>query len=248
MNALLWVCAFGITNASHAAEPITLEIVEQSEPLPPIVAALTNAPPSDSIVLFNGNDTREFESSNGKNAPWQVVDGTLIIEPGTGDIRTKRRFGDIQLHLEYRVPIPHSGQHGQDRGNSGVFFMGLYELQILDSYGNETYVNGQAASIYKQYPPQVNASRPPGEWQTYDVVFRAPRFESKNVAPARMTVFHNGVLVHDNAEIRGPTASPGKPSYTAHEAQLPLLLQDHGHRVAFRNIWARPLDVAAHPR
>lgn len=166
----------------------------------------------------------------------------MVVVPGSGDLRTKQLFGNIQLHLEWRMPAEIQGR-GQNRGNSGVFLMGLYELQILDSYQNETYVNGQAASIYKQHPPLVNASRPPGEWQTFDVVFIAPQFSTRGnlVSPARMTVFHNGVLVHHDAGLRGATVFRGEPQYGAHTNELPLQLQDHRHVVAFRNIWVRKI-------
>jgi hypothetical protein len=160
----------------------------------------------------------------------------------SGSIRTKRGFGDCQLHVEWATPAAATGS-GQDRGNSGVFLMDLYEVQVLDSYNSKTYADGMAAAIYGQYPPLVNASRKPGEWQTYDIVFHAPRFDEdgKLVSPARMTVLHNGILVQDNEELTGPTANKARPPYKAHADKLPLSLQDHGHPVRYRNIWIREI-------
>jgi hypothetical protein len=171
-----------------------------------------------------------------------VVDGALVVTPGSGDIRTREAFGDVQLHLEFRTQTKPKGD-GQNASNSGVYLMERYELQVLDSYRNKTYVNGQAASVYKQYPPLVNASRPPGEWQSYDVVFIAPRFaaDGRVLSPARMTAFHNGVLVQHDVSLRGATVYQGQPKYEAHAAKLPLQLQDHGDAVAFRNIWIREI-------
>ncbi len=174
----------------------------------------------------------------------------IVPKPKPCDMRTKQNFGDVQLHLEWRAPSDPKGK-GQDRGNSGVFFMGLYELQILDSWENPTYVNGQAASIYKEHAPLVNVSRAPGEWQVYDAVFIAPRFsdDGKLLSPARITAFHNGVLVQHDAILTGPTPNgatfhqPTLPAYAAHPQKLPLLLQDHRHPVAFRNIWVRELAL-----
>ena len=228
--------------ATQAMAELPPEATEQWTPVPPVVSSPRDAPPSDAIALFTGANANEWESLEGQPVKWKVADGALIVEPRTGDIRTKQSFGNIQLHLEFRTPTP-ARCDGQNRGNSGVFFMGLYELQVLDSYENKTYVNGQAASVYKQYPPLVNASRPPGEWQTYDVLFFAPQFAPAGaVTPARMTVFHNGVLVQNNVALRGGTVYKGKPSYTPHESKLPLVLQDHGNAVAFRNIWVRPIS------
>jgi hypothetical protein len=153
-----------------------------------------------------------------------------------------RAFGDVQLHIEWATPSPARGS-GQARGNSGVFLMGRYEVQVLDSYQNRTYPDGQAAAIYGQYPPLVNASRPPGEWQTYDIVFRRPRFDANGalVSPARMTVFHNGVLVQDDVELTGPSGHQSRPPYERHADRLPIRLQDHGDPVRFRYIWVREL-------
>lgn len=219
------------------------QLTEVWSPIPPVVSAPPGRAPSDAIVLFDGRNADEWESAkDGAAVPWQLEDGALVVVRKTGDIRTKRRFGDVQLHLEFRTPAMVAGE-GQGRGNSGVFFMGLYELQILDSYQNQTYVNGQAASVYKQHIPRVNASRAPGEWQTYDAIFLAPRFDAagKVLQPAYLTVFHNGVLVHYHVALRGPTAWRGTPSYTSHPSLLPLQLQEHGNPVAFRHIWIREL-------
>jgi Domain of Unknown Function (DUF1080) len=167
----------------------------------------------------------------------------MEVVAGTGAIATARGFGDVQLHVEWMAPKPAVGE-GQDRGNSGVFLMGRYEVQVLDSYHNTTYPDGQAAAIYGQYPPLVNASRPPGEWQTYDIVFVRPRFDAngKLVSPARITVFHNGLIVQNDVTLTGPTAHQQRPPYATHADALPISLQDHGHPVRYRNIWVRPLE------
>ena len=219
-------------------------LTEQWTPVPPVISAPTGGVPSDAVVLFDGKNLDAWEPVKAGSKGWLLLDGAMVIVPHSGFLRTKASFGDIQLHLEFREPFPVKGT-GQDRGNSGVFFMGLYELQILDSYKNPTYVNGQAASIYKQYAPLVNASRPPGEWQVYDAVFIAPRFASDGALarPARATVFHNGVMVQYDVPLKGRIAYRGYPSYARHAAKLPLALQDHGDRVAFRNIWVRELTL-----
>lgn len=218
------------------------------EPVPPVVSAPAGGAPSDAVVLFDGSSLDAWESAKtpGAPAPWRIEGDAMVCVPKSGPLRTKAAFGDLQLHLEFRTPTPVSGQ-GQGRGNSGVFLMGIYELQILDSYENPTYVNGQAAAIYKQYPPLVNASRRPGEWQTYDVVWIAPRFapDGSLVSPARMTVFHNGVLVQHDAVLKGHTPNRGQPAYRAHADRLPLDLQDHNNAIAFRNIWVRELKAPA---
>lgn len=213
-------------------------------PVPQKVDAPAGGMPSDAKVLFAGTGTGAWENVKGGGPiGWKVVDGALVVTPGSGDIRTREAFGDVQLHLEFRTQAKPKGE-GQGASNSGVFLMERYELQVLDSYRNKTYVNGQAASVYKQYPPLVNASRPPGEWQSYDVLFTAPRFaaDGRVLSPARMTAFHNGVLVQHDVALRGATVYQGQPRYQAHAARLPLRLQDHGDPVAFRNIWIR--DIA----
>jgi len=219
-------------------------LTEVWTPVPPVIAAPEGRPPADAIVLFDGRSLDAWESVKGGPARWLIEGGALVIKPKSGSIRTKTAFGDLQLHLEFRTPAVVEGE-GQRRGNSGIFFMGLYELQILDSYDNKTYVNGQAASIYKQRAPLVNASRSPGEWQSYDVIWVAPRFtkDERMDSPARITVFHNGVLVHHNVAIKGGTAFRGPPAYQVHASRLPLELQDHKNPTAFRNIWVRELAL-----
>jgi hypothetical protein len=221
---------------------------DRNRPLPRIVdagpgPAQPARPPSDATVLFGGTDLSAWKSKkDGGPAKWKVENGYMEVVKGTGYVETVQAFGDCQLHVEWMAPSPAVGQD-QDRGNSGVFLMGMYELQIVDSYENVTYADGQAAAVYGQYPPLVNASRPPGQWQTYDIVFRGPRFDAagKVTRPARMTVLHNGVLVQDDVELVGPTANKARPPYAAHPARLPLALQDHDHPVRFRNIWIREL-------
>lgn len=219
------------------------ELTEVWEPEPPIVtSAPYGQPPSDAEILFDGQDLDAWESAaDGSDAAWTVEDGVMTVRPRSGDIRTRDRFGDVQLHLEWRTPAEVVGS-GQGRGNSGVFLQDRYEVQVLDSFGNRTYSNGQAASIYKQHIPLANASRGPGEWQTYDIFYRAPVFtERGDVArPAMVTVVHNGVLVHHGAIILGDTSYQGLPAYTPH-GPLPLRLQDHGNPVSYRNIWIRRL-------
>ncbi|MCL2710013.1 MAG: DUF1080 domain-containing protein [Planctomycetaceae bacterium] len=196
-------------------------------------------PPSDAIILFNGTDLSEW------NGEWVIEEGGILaVVPGKGEIRTKKTFGSIQLHLEFATPAEVRGS-GQGRGNSGLFF-GPYELQILDSYENDTYFDGQCASIYKQVPPLVNACRKPGEWQTYDVIFNRPELKVENgavtvVRPGYITVFHNGVLVINRHELLGTTFYHRPPVYEAHGPTLPIRLQDHGDKLKFRNIWVREI-------
>lgn len=225
------------------------EETEVWEPEPPAVApgATHRAPPSDAVVLFGGEDLSAWQQPGGRAPAWTVAEGVMTVAPGGGGIETKQAFGDVQLHIEWRTPADTTGRSGQDRGNSGVFFQGRYEVQVLDSYKNRTYSNGQAGSIYKQHIPAVNASTPPGTWQSYDIVFIAPRFgeDSTLASPARLTVFHNGVLLHHDAALEGGTVYRGQPSYEAHAPKLPLALQDHSQPVSFRNIWVRELDAGS---
>jgi len=206
-------------------------------------------PPSDAIALFDGKDLREWVSVSAPAMPagWHVGNGVFTVRAGSGHIQTRRLFTDYQLHLEWRVPDSLSGS-GQARGNSGVFLASTgiesgYEIQVLDCANNTTYANGQAASIYKQYMPLVNACAPAGEWQTYDVIWTAPRFAKNGAlsAPAHVTVLHNGVLVQHHVALQGTTEYAGKPSYRMH-GPAPIKLQDHGDPVSFRNIWVRPLN------
>jgi len=212
------------------------------KPVPAVVATPQGAAPSDALVLFDGTDLSAWEGEEGGKPGWTVADGVLTIVPDSKGIRTKQSFCDIQLHIEWRSPTETRGFEGQDRGNSGIFLQNLYELQVLDSYNSPTYSNGQAGSIYKQAIPLVNASRPPGQWQAYDVIWKAPRFSKGGglESPARITVLHNGVLVQDDTVLSGKTEYIGAPSYSPHGC-APIALQDHHSKVSFRNIWVREL-------
>ena len=195
--------------------------------------------PADAKVLFGGANLDAWTGKDDK-ASWSIDGGELVVNK-TGDIRTREEFGDIHLHLEWCAPKKAEGS-GQGRGNSGVFLMGRYEVQVLDSFENATYADGQAAAIYGQYPPLFNVCRAPGEWQTYDIIFRAPVFkDEKLVTPAVITVIHNGIVVHNNRAILGPTSHKSLPSYKPHGEKGPIRLQDHGNPVRYRNIWVRPL-------
>ena len=227
-------------------------IHDRNRPLPPVIDPGTAStqdqagrPPSDAVVLFDGKDLSKWQAKEGGGpAKWKVESGYFEVVKGTGYISTKQAFGDCQLHVEWAAPSPAVGQD-QDRGNSGVFLMDKYEVQVLDSYDSKTYPDGQAAAIYGQYPSLVNACRPPGQWQTYDIVFHGPRFDKngKLLRPAHATVLHNGVLVQDNVELTGPTEHKQRPPYEVHAEKMPLSLQDHGHPVRYRNIWIRELPA-----
>lgn len=200
-------------------------------------------PPADATILFDGRDLSKWRSQKDKSpAAWKVGKGYFEVVKAAGGIETADAFGDCQLHVEWASPDPPVGQD-QDRGNSGVYLMGLYEVQVLDSYQAQTYPDGQAGALYGQYPPLVNATRAPGQWQSYDIVFHGPRFDKagKLTRPARATVFLNGVLVQDNSELTGPTTHKARPPYQAHAEKLPLGLQDHSHPVRYRNIWIREI-------
>ncbi|MBC7874790.1 MAG: DUF1080 domain-containing protein [Ferruginibacter sp.] len=200
-------------------------------------------PPSDAIILYNSpKDTINWLSKTNQPFNWKTDGSSFTVVPGSGEIHSRKSFGDCQLHIEWRTPLIVKGE-GQGRGNSGIFLMSLYELQVLDSYNNSTYSNGQAGSIYKQHIPMANVSRPPGEWQTYDILFTAPQFypDSSLKSAARITVFQNGVLVQNNVELWGPTEYIGVPKYKMHAPREPLMLQDHGDLLSFRNIWIREL-------
>jgi hypothetical protein len=203
----------------------------------------TVAPPGDATVLFNGTNLSHWQKDGGGAPGWKVDKGYVEVVPGSGAIVSREAFGDAQVHVEWAAPLPAVGE-SQERGNSGVFLMGRYEVQVLDSYGNKTYPDGQASAIYGQFPPLVNVSRPPGEWQTYDIIFHRPRFDAagKVTSPARFTVLHNGVLVQDNVILSGPTAHQRRPPYEKHDDRLPLSLQDHNTKVRYRNIWVRDLE------
>ncbi|MCB9274435.1 MAG: DUF1080 domain-containing protein [Lewinellaceae bacterium] len=220
------------------------ELTEVWEPEARMVTPGTAAaPPSDAIVLFDGNNLEEWLSAQDDSpARWTInADGSMTVAPGAGDIKTRRLFGDVQLHLEFRTPTVITGD-GQGRGNSGVFFQERYEVQVLDNYNNRTYSNGQAGSIYKQYIPLVNVCRPPGEWQTYDIIYTAPRFNKDGIRiqAGTLTVIQNGVLVQNHSEIKGTTEYIGWPQNLAH-GPAALKLQDHGNLVSYRNIWIREL-------
>ena len=199
-------------------------------------------PPSDAIVLFNGQDPSQWVGTGGGPVKWNVSNGALTVVAKEGTIKTKQKFGDCQLHIEWRSPAEVKGE-GQGRGNSGIFLMERYELQVLDSYESKTYVNGQAGSIYKQLPPMVNATRAPGEWQTYDVIFTAPRFYENGLvkSQATITVFHNGVLVQNHSTLYGSSQFIGIAKYEKHGEKESIALQDHGNPVSYRNIWIREL-------
>jgi hypothetical protein len=246
-----FVCVLSLlfASASHAQVNTKWKIHDLNRPVPAVItpgtASTQDSPgkaPSDAIVLFDGKDLSQWLDKDGAAAKWKVENGYIQVVPETGYIHTKTPFGDCQLHVEFSEPVPPQGA-SQERGNSGVFLMGLYEIQVLDSYENKTYADGQAAAVYGQYPPLVNASRPPGQWQSYDIVFHAPHFDrsGKLLKSARVTVFHDGVLVQDNVEIRGRTAIGDIPTYVPGPDKLPLALQDHGDLVRYRNIWIREL-------
>jgi hypothetical protein len=252
LSALAFATTLSIVcSASCFAQSDTQwKIHDMNRPAPPVITPGTAStqdaagkPPSDAIVLFDGKDLSQWLDKDNGPAKWKVENGYVVVEPHTGYIHTKTPFGDCQLHVEFAEPTPAKGE-SQERGNSGVFLMGLYEIQVLDSYENRTYADGQAAAVYGQYPPLVNASRPPGQWQSYDIVFHGPRFDSsgKLTRAARVTVFHNGVLVQDNVEIHGRTAIGDVPTYVPTPEKLPLALQDHGNLVRYRNIWIRELQ------
>jgi hypothetical protein len=224
---------------------------DPARPQPPIVTPGTFSaqatPPSDAIVLFDGKSLSNWrDKKTGGPAPWTVEDGDMVA--AKGDIQTTNEMGDMQLHVEFCEPDP--GQHaGQDRGNSGVFLMGRYEIQVLDCYHNKTYADGATAGIYGQHPPLANACRPPGEWQTYDIIFNVPHFNDQGevITPGYVTVIHNGVVAQNHQAIRGDTNWRVPGTYTAHGPTGPLALQFHNHPVRFRNIWVRPIAVVNEP-
>ena len=254
LRSILFLTAIFATFSLLAQQPerprMTPEMTQQWEPVPPIVTpgrACTTAgtAPSDAIVLFDGTDLSAWVNSrNGEAAQWDVRDGVFFVNREAGDIQTRQEFNSFQMHIEWRIPADVQGS-GQGRGNSGIFIQGRYELQILDSYNNETYVNGQAGSIYKQTPPLVNAMRPPGEWNTYEIIYTAPTFRADGTfrTPPRITVLHNGVLIHYNTIIQGTTEFIGLPQVREHGAG-PIRLQAHGSSMqplSFRNVWIREL-------
>jgi len=228
---------------------LPFHVHDVARPHPPVVTpgASAGAPPSDAIVLFDGKSLAKWSNvdSQGKalDPKWVVRDGYFEVVPKTGSLVTRESFGDVQLHIEWATPKEITA-NSQGRGNSGVMLMGFYEVQVLDSYNNPSYADGQAGALYGHWPPLANAARPPGEWQTYDIVFEAPRFEGeKLVKPAFTTVIWNGVVVHNRKELAGRTVYRNVATYAPHEAELPLTLQDHGNPVRFRNVWVRRLSA-----
>lgn len=242
---LLTVFAHTVAQIAEPKQITEPKLTEVWSPEPRIVTSgVGTRPPSDAIVLLGGAGLGEWvnDKDSTKTAAWDInKDSSITVKPGAGAIRTKRSFGDCQLHLEFRSPSIVKGE-SQGRGNSGVFLQSRYEVQVLDNYGNRTYSNGQVGSIYKQSIPLVNASRKPGEWQTYDIIYTAPRFNKDGirVTPGFVTVIHNGVLVQNHTEIKGTTEYIGLPQNIAH-GKAPLFLQDHGDLVSYRNIWIREL-------
>ncbi|HDR51555.1 MAG TPA: DUF1080 domain-containing protein [Mariniphaga anaerophila] len=243
---LLLFAAFGVFAQTEGPMPMKPEMTEIWDPEVPVITPGETPmdAPSDAIVLFDGVDIgREWTNATGQEPEWKVEDGCVTVVRGKGIIKTKRVFEDFQLHIEWRSPAEVKGT-SQGRGNSGVFLQERYEVQILDNYNNRTYRNGQAASVYKQQAPLVNACKPPGEWQTYDIIYTAPRFNDDGTyfTPPKVTVLHNGVLVQNNYSVRGPTEYIGIPEYNIKKhGPGSIILQDHGDAVSFRNIWIREL-------
>lgn len=241
----------------HAPAPPGWLQHDMDRPQPPRVEPAANldtrfpvAPPGDAVVLIgpDGAGLDNWETDGGEPAPWRVADGSLVVEPGTGGIRSKESFGDVQVHIEW-MPAAEPGKDGQNRSNSGLFLAdGRYEVQILDVWDNQTYADGRAAALYGQYPPLANATRPPGEWQAYDVFFRLPRFSDGGelLEEARMTVVHNGVLVQNNEVLPGTTIWLESLPYAPHDGGR-IGLQDHGSPVRFRNLWVRRLPEREAP-
>ena len=222
---------------------------DDNRPRPRVVASGTfssedhpGKAPSDAIVLFDGTNLDAWQSEKGGKAAWKVEHGYMEVVGNSGDIVTRQKFGDCQLHIEFNEPNPPKGE-SQERGNSGVFLAGLYEVQVLDSYNNLTYADGQASAIFGQSPPLVNAARPPGQWQSFDIVYTSPRFADGKIAtPGYMTVFHNGVLTQNHVQLLGSTVFHALPKNIVHDVMMPLKLQDHTFPVRYRNIWIRPID------
>ncbi len=254
LPAMLILGAGACQGVSHVRTPAAervgrWSVHDMTRPKPPVVTPgafstqeQPGRPPSDAVVLYGGGDLGAWTDGKQRPAAWTLGEGYFEVGRGKGSLYSKQAFGDAQIHLEWASPVPARGQ-GQNRGNSGLKIMDRYEVQILDSYDNVTYADGYAGAVYAQYPPLANATLPPGAWQVYDIVFRRPRFdaEGKIVRPARITAFHNGVLIQDNVELSGPTGK-ARESYRAHADKLPLMLQDHGHPVRYRNIWVRELQ------
>ncbi len=252
--AILAGCQQPQTAAITAANDTTVQwkIHDMNRPKPQVVepvAQILPAPaPKGAIVLFNGTDFSHWNGKDSSDVKWKLEKDYMEIVPGTDGITSKESFGDVFLHVEWASP-DEPDRRGQDRGNSGIFFMNQYELQVLDSYQADTYADGQAGALYGQAPPRFNACRPRGEWNAYDIFFRRPRFskDSTLLSPARITVLHNGLLIQDNEEYKGPTSWLKYLPYKAHADKLPILLQEHNCKVRYRNIWALPLPELAMP-
>jgi hypothetical protein len=245
MTLMQWFTCASAVGLAQTPSGWLIHSLDRPQPsiMKPAPQALPVPPPADARVLFDGTDLSHWLSVEGGPARWIVGDGFMESVPDSGKLISAAGFGDIQLHVEWAAPAKPSG-FGQSRGNSGVFLMGKYEVQVLDSYESKTYPDGQAAAIYGQYPPLVNACLPPGAWQSYDIVFHRPRFDQQGdlLSPAQLTVIHNGVLVHANRKLWGPTSWLQHHPYESHAERLPLALQDHGNPVRYRNIWLRELS------
>ena len=248
---LVLACLLASTQFVTAQKKLNIDslagLLEVWVNVPLVTPGQSNADaPSDATILYNGHGLGAFQKKDGSPAGWKIdADGAVTDIKGAGDLITKEAFGNCQLHIEFREPAEVKSS-GQGRGNSGVYLMGKYEIQVLDSYNNPTYSNGQAGAVYKQHVPLVNASRKPGEWQSYDIIFTAPLFKENGdvESPARVTVIHNGVLIQNNVTILGTTDWVRKPKYVKHASKLPLMLQDHGddgNPISYRNIWIRNL-------
>ncbi len=255
MRYAILIALFGIVTACASQDlgytdtpmlpGLPYHVHDPARPHPPLVtpASQPGGAPSDAIALFDGKDLSKWTSvTSGKPATWKVENGYFEVSPRAGDIATKEKFGDVQLHVEWATPAEVRGS-SQGRGNSGIFLQGRYEVQVLDSYQNPTYADGQAGAIYGQWPPLSNAARKPGEWQTYDIVFEAPKFQGATLTkPAYLTVFLNGVLLHNRKEVMGPTVHRALAKYVPQPEEDSLVLQDHGNPVRYRNIWIRRLN------
>ncbi|MCB0688991.1 MAG: DUF1080 domain-containing protein [Saprospiraceae bacterium] len=240
-SLLILILSFYALGRSSAQE-MKPEETEVWQPEPEVITpGMNGSAPSDAIILFDGSSFSNWQHEDASSVKWKLEDGAMIAQKGAGDIYTKQKFGSCQIHIEWRTPAEVVGE-SQGRGNSGIFLQGVYELQVLDSYNNRTYSNGQAGSIYKQTMPLVNASKGPGEWQTYDIIYHAPTFNSGHEyeTPPYITVLHNGVLIQDHTKIQGTTPYIGLPKVNQH-GKGPLRLQDHNNPTAFRNIWIREL-------
>lgn len=235
-------------NSSRAQVETGWKVHDLNRPLPtsvtPASQDITLAAPADADVLFDGTDHSQWRNSQGGKSKWKVTDGVLIATPKSGSIYTKKKYGDCQLHIEWMIPQG-TKRSGQSKGNSGVFLMDTFEVQILSSFKNKTYADGMAGAIYGQYPPLVNATKPLGKWQSYDIIFHRPRFlaDGSLKSPAHMTVLHNGVLIQDHSQLLGPTTWIKPRPYTKGPDKGPLSLQDHGNPIQFRNIWIREFSA-----